>query len=395
MLKNCPDHFSHRFSLNVDKFPSKATDCFSRTILTLALIFGLLLCFLGLYHFFGPALTGIADIEKNLPQTHIKIHTLISPAVFNVILFLVGAGIILTALFKMTRYKIIHFDGDNIRVKKHQIFKQDIIFTEPLYNYAGVRLRVKFYQFGIFNKNKFIIELYHKDSQKIVPLYISTSKRHLRRLWRTYAQKLKMPAITISEKGMVSRNFNDLNRSYAEVVSSWHLPKNFAFAMEKPSYITFKSRKTGEKMIKIRKTFFDAYSFLSAFAIIVFGSLLIYAGSNHDIMEDHVSHNFILVFYAFLMSVILYSLLNLFTKDIIILAHDQIIIFRKIGFLKIRDGVINFKDIKGIDINYTPTADRYFLAIISDKNTIFIGSKLPVEGLRWIRSVIINEIIGN
>lgn len=148
-------------------------------------------------------------------------------------------------------------------------------------------------------------------------------------------------------------------------------------------------------MIKIHKTFFDAYSFLSAFAIIVFGALLIYAGINHNVMENHVSPNLLLMFYAFLLSVILYSLLNLFIKDIIILAHNQIIVFRKIGLLKIRDGIIDLKDIKGIDINYTPTADRYFLAIISDKNTIFIGNKLPVDGLRWIRSVIINEIIGN
>lgn len=395
MCKNNSDHFSHRFTLNIDKLPAQAIDCFSRTILISALFLGLLLCFFGIYYFLSPTLAGIADIEKNLPQTHIKIHTLVSPVIFNALIFLIGSGIVLVSSVKLARYKIIRFDGSNIYVKKHLIFSQDTSFTEPLYNYIGVRLRVKFYQFGIFNKNKFIIELYHKDPSKIVPLYISTSKRHLRRIWRTYAQKLKMPGITISEKGMVSRNFNDLSRPYIEVASQWHLPKNFAYAQEKPAYITFKSRKTGEKMIKIHKTFFDAYSFLSAFAIIVFGALLIYAGINHNVMENHVSPNLLLMFYAFLLSVILYSLLNLFIKDIIILAHNQIIVFRKIGLLKIRDGIIDLKDIKGIDINYTPTADRYFLAIISDKNTIFIGNKLPVDGLRWIRSVIINEIIGN
>lgn len=395
MLKNCPDHFSHRFTLNIEKLPAKATDCFSRSILTLAIIFGLLLCFLGLYHFFSPSITGIADIEKNLPYTHIKVHTLIPPVIFNAILFIIGTGIVLTALFKLTRYKIIHFDGNNINVKTSLIFKQDFAFTEPLYNYTGVRLRVKFYQFGIFNQNKFIIELYHKDPRKTIPLYISTSTRHLRKLWRTYAQKLKMPGITISEKGMVSHNFKDLSRSYAEVVPSWHLPKNFAYAQDKPLYITFKSRSTGEKMIKIRKIFFDAYSFLSAFAIVVFGTLLFYASINYDVIKSHVPFNLLLVFYAFLLSVILYSLLNLIMTDIIIITRSQLIVFRKIGILKIRDGIINLKDIKGLDINYTPTTNRYFMAIVSDKNTMFIGNKLPVKGLRWIRSIIINEIIGN
>ena len=204
-----------------------------------------------------------------------------------------------------------------------------------------------------------------------------------------------MPAITISEKSMVSRNFNDLNKPYAEVISDWHLPKNFAFAQEKPDYITFKSRKTGEKMIKIRKTFFDAYGFLSVFAIVVFGALLIYAGFNHRVIEMHVSGGLLLLLYALPLSIVLYCLLNLIIKDIIILTLDRIIVFRKIWFLKIRDGAIPFKDLKSLDINYTPTSGRYFLAMISDKDTIFVGNKLPVEGLRWIRAVIINEIIGN
>ena len=395
MSNNCPDHFSHRFKLNIDKLPTKAVDCFSRSILLTALICGLLLCFLGLYHFLSPEIAGIADIEKNLPRTHIKVHTLVSPLVFNALLLLIGCGIIAAVLFKLTCYKIIFFDGDNIHVKKHYFFEPDITFSEPLYNYTGVRLRVKFYQFGIFNKNKFIVELYHKDPQKTIPLYISTSKRHLRRIWKTYAQELKMPAITISEKSMVSRNFNDLNKPYAEVISDWHLPKNFAFAQEKPDYITFKSRKTGEKMIKIRKTFFDAYGFLSVFAIVVFGSLLIYAGFNHRVIEMHVSGGLLLLLYALPLSIVLYCLLNLIIKDIIILTLDRIIVFRKIWFLKIRDGAIPFKDLKSLDINYTPTSGRYFLAMISDKDTIFVGNKLPVEGLRWIRAVIINEIIGN
>ena len=390
-----PEHFSHHFIFKIDKLPAKATDCFSRPILLLAALFGLLLCFLGLHDFLTPAITGIADIEKNLPQTHVKIHSFISPELFSVILFLIGGGIILSALFHFCRFKTVYIDDDNVNVTIHQIYKKNITFSEPLYNYTGVRLRVKFYQFGILNRNKFIIELYHKDPQKIVPLYINTSKRHLRRLWRTYAQTLKMPGITISEKGMVSRNFNELNRPYAEVVTDWHLPKNFAFAQEKPPYITFKSRKTGEKMIKINKTFFDAYSFLSIFIIVVFGALLIYAGLNHDVITLHIPSNLLLVLYALLLSFVLYSLLNLLIKDIIILANDRIIVFRKIGLLKIRDGIINLKDIKGIDINYTPTADRYFLAIVSDLNTVFVGNRLPVEGLRWIRAVIINEIIGN
>lgn len=391
-MQQYPDHYSHKFKFDISKLPARGVDRFSRLILSVAALCGAFLCLIGVYQIFHFSLDGVADLESNLPQTHIKIHTFVPPVIFNSLLIILGAGLILNSFIRLLRYKIIFFDGDVFTVKNHPFFGKSYKFSERLYNYSGVRLRVKFYQYGIFNKNKFIIEMYHKDPAKIIPLYISTDKHHIRKLWKEYAQILRMPALTISERGMVSHNFNDLNRSYPEVVAKWHLPKDFAYRQEKPSYISFKSRKSGEKMIKIRKLFFDAYSFLSMFAIAAFGSLLAYAGLNHDILIQHLPYNAVIIFYAFLLAIIIYAFLSLITKDIIVLSKDRIYIFRKIGFLRIRDGVIKFSELKGIDINFTPTSDSYFLAIVSDKGTTVFGNKLPVEGLRWIRGVLVNEI---
>ncbi len=391
-MQQYPDHYSHSFKLDISKLPTRGVDRFSRLILIISALCGALLCLIGLYQIFNFSFNGVADLENNLPRTTIKIHTFVPPIVFNSLLLVLGIGLILNAFIRMLRYKIIFFDGDTVMVKNQPLFSKSYSFSERLYNYSGVRLRVKFYQYGLFNKNKFIIELYHKDPAKTIPLYISTSKHHIRKLWKEYAQILRMPALTISEKGMVSHNFNDLSRSYPEVVAKWHLPKDFAYHQEKPSYISFKSRKSGEKMIKIRKLFFDAYSFLSMFAIAAFGSLLIYAGINHDILIQHLPYDAVIIFYAFLLSVIIYAFLSLISKDIIIISKDHIYLFRKIGFLRVRDGVVKFSELKGIDINFTPTSESYFLAIVSDKGTIIFGNKLPVEGLRWVRGILINEI---
>lgn len=391
-MQQYPDHYSHKFQFDVNKLPARGVDRFSRIILIIAALCGALLCLIGVYQIFHFSLNGIADLENNLPQTHIKIHTFVPPIVFNSLLIVLGSGLIINSFIRALSYKIIFFDGDVFTVKNHPFFGTSYSFSEHLYNYSGVRLRVKFYQYGLLNKNKFIIELYHKDASKIIPLYISTNKHRIRKLWKEYAQILRMPALTISEKGMVSHNFNDLSRSYPEVVAKWHLPKDFAYKQEKPSYISFKSRKSGEKMIKIRKAFFDAYSFLSMFAIAAFGSLLIYAGLNHNILIQHLPYNAIITFYAFLLAVIIYALLSLISKDIIIISKDRIFIFRKIGFLRIRDGIIKFSDLRGIDINFTPTSESYFLAIVSVNGTTIFGNKLPVEGLRWIRGILINEI---
>ena len=395
MSQYYPDHYSYKFKLKLNKLPAKAVDRFSRWILLLAAVCGALLLVLGLYHLLNLSFEGATDIEKTLPQTHIKIHTLVSPTIFAAILVALGSGIMIYSFINSLRYKIIFFDGNTFTVKNQPLFGPSYSFSEPLYNYSGVRLRVKFYQFGIFNKNKFIIELYHKDESKNIPLYINTNKHRIRKLWKYYAQELHMPALTISEKGMVSRNFKELDKPYQEVVSGWHLQKDFSYRFEKPDYITFKSKKSGEKMIKVKKLFFDAYSFLSIFTIIVLGSLLVYALCNHQIIVQHLPYNLALIVYAFILSIIVYSALSLVTRDIIVISKDKLFIFRKIGFVRIRDGVIDFKSIKGLDINFTPTSERYFLAIVADNHTTTFGNKLPVDGLRWIRATLINEIISN
>ena len=130
-------------------------------------------------------------------------------------------------LFFDLRFKKISFDGINLFVKDFPLFGKSHSFTEKLANYAGVRLRLKFCQYGILSKNKFIIELYHRDPKKIVPLYISTNPKNIRHLWKEYAVEFNLPPIHISDKGMVSHSIKDMEKTYAELVKGWHLPKNF------------------------------------------------------------------------------------------------------------------------------------------------------------------------
>ena len=75
-----------------------------------------------------------------------------------------------------------------------------------------MRFRVEFFQFGIVNKNRYIIELLHDDPAKIVPLYISTKDKDIRKIWEYYAKKLKMPAVMSTDEGEVYRSIEDLNK---------------------------------------------------------------------------------------------------------------------------------------------------------------------------------------
>jgi hypothetical protein len=97
-------------------------------------------------------------------------------------------------------------------------------FSEPLENYVGVRLRVLFTQVGLINKNKYVIDLFHYDSNKIIPLYISTINMDIRKIWEAYAKMFKLPALSVGDRGLVQRDFNDLNKSIKELATENKLP---------------------------------------------------------------------------------------------------------------------------------------------------------------------------
>ena len=188
MTLNVNDHYSYNFALKINDTPSRAVDRFSHTLTIVAFVFGFMLFALGIYHFTNSNLSGVADIENQLPKTSIKVHSFISPSVFNFIITSIGMFVMFACFVLFVRYNKIFFDGNYVKVKKRPFLAPIQSFDEPLYNYSGVRLRVKFYQFGILNLNKYIIELYHKDENKIIPLYISLSKKNIRQIWKEYAR---------------------------------------------------------------------------------------------------------------------------------------------------------------------------------------------------------------
>ncbi len=386
------EHYSYRFWLKTDKLPVTAKDRFSYRILFLAFLFGLIFLFVGGYLINAVKLSGTTDFEQTISKTKLALHTFISTEIFSYILAFLGAGILLVTIFLLFRSKKISFDGITFVVHDHPIFGKSHSFSEKLSNYSGVRLRLKFCQYGIINKNKFIIELYHKDHEKIIPLYISTNKKGVRALWRSYALKFALPPIHISEKGMVSHNAHDMGRSYAEVVKGWNLPPNFMVNKNHSQNFVCK-KKLGKKLIKAQRMIIDLYASLNVLVISLFSALLCYAVISQNVILNYVSLKYLLMFYAVLLTLIAYAYLSLISRDILIISDRKIAVFRKILFVSIKEEVIAFEQIKGIDIVYTPTTDRYALNIVTDKHALVVFNKFSPDDLRWIRGFLISEII--
>ena len=383
-----PCHYSHNFILKTNREPAHATDRFSRPILILSFFSGLLFALLG-----GICLLNISP--ENLTNSNTQLFTnvlassaFVAPESLGLLSLCIALGIFYAVFIRFFCHKDITFTGDKFIVTDYRFGHAPHSFEEPLYNYLGVRLRVEFYQFGILTKNKFIIELLHKDPEKTIPLYISMRSRSIRRRWKEYAQFFRMPALKISDKGMVSYNAKNLERSYKLNAKEWHLPKNFFAGWEKPSYIILRTRQSGEKMIKIRNA-------LATLAIILLGSLAVYALMMKDIVLAHIPFYIFATCLCAVAAIIIYSALTLFSSDIIILAKNKIILFKKTLFVRTCRGIIHIPDVKGVDINYVANLDRYCLAVVSNQETLIFGQKMPVKDLRWLRALLINEFVGN
>ena len=392
MTSQFREHYSHNFRIDFNKIQVKATDCMSRLTLFFVFIYGLLFALLGSYLLNLTTASGSADFEALLSKSAFQARRIIPSDVFGISLIVLGIGIMVVCLFFAFRYKTIMIDNGVVTVKDHPIIGKPHSFTEEIRNYSGVRLRLKFCQYGLRSKNKFIIELYHKDSQKIIPLYISIHPKHVRALWKKYAMHFNLPPIHISDRGMVSKSMKDLNRSYPEVVKDWHLPKNF-LVNKTHSADFICQKKDNKQLIQTRRVILDLYSTLNIAVILIFGALLAYTCYSHTIIIRFVWPALVIFFEIALLTGIVYAFLTLITRDILFLTDQTIVVFRKILKFNFRDSVIPISALKGLDIFFTPTTGRYCLALITDKKIVRVFNKLSPDDLRWIKCSIISEII--
>ena len=178
MNYNMPDYFSHKLELKLDKLPAKTSDRTNWRFILPGLIFGALLFFLGTYEFFNGFRQPKSSFDDliGMPDA-LQYQPLINPTFFDIVFILIGLGMIAASITSYIRYKKIIFDGKTVTIGFRPVLGEKVIIRENFKNYQGVRFRIEFFQFGFINKNKYIIELYHKDPSRIIPLYISTSEK--------------------------------------------------------------------------------------------------------------------------------------------------------------------------------------------------------------------------
>lgn len=373
-------HFSHFFSLNLDKLPTKNSDRIALRILYPGILFGLLLALLGLFDLTSSYFP-LDDGALELPQ--VAVDGWFASWFFDGAIFVIGCGIVFKLFSSYLCYRKIFFDGKNITIVDRVLGGKKISYKEKLDNYEGVQLRIEFFQFGFWNRNRYIIELRHKNIHKIAPLYISLNGRNIRSIWKDYAKRLNLPALMFRHGELLKINTEDLDKPLLALAQEGKITSSFDINLPLPKDIVL-VRKRDKKILKVRHILWDAYNFiLFSFLLVLWGSLL-WGGLTQFINLT-----------SFLIMAVLLSWLSLlhFRRDKIALKKNKIVIVHKFPFLNFKNDELLKKDIEAIDVVQNPATGRYFLSIFSNSKMVIFGKKLSLEDLNWVRAFLIHDII--
>lgn len=382
MLVHVPDHFSSHLKFDLKKLPATVVDRSSPFKAFAGFAFGLLLLGLGIFELFS-FLNAEGTVETSL----------LTVEFFAFITILIGLGLIAGSVLSFSRYKRICFDGKDFTITYAPSFGVRHRITEPLDNYTGVRLRVLFIQTGLFNRNRYIIDLYHRDSDKIIPLHISTNNKNIRRIWENYARMFKLPALSVGDRGLVQREYTDLDKSLQDLAANGKLPFIASGKFPAPETLNIEEKKD-KTIIRPVGVYWDIFSSLFLF-IAISAIFVLLTGSVYLTIRGTAVPLKYWATGAILLFVVVYYLLRLFRSYQLEIYADKVLVAETQFGKTQKQDCVPAEKIENIELSYNPTIDRYSLAVISDDKIITFGGRLPVNDLLWLKDFVIRKLIGN
>ena len=392
MTYSAPDHYSYDFKFDIERLPATQKDRLPSRLAVCGIIFGFFLFLLGIWEFsmyFWGENSGMFDFE--LPQQDIAESLKFQRLTFDAMLIGLGIIVLIISIVSLYRFKEIFYDGENIKIIHKSPFSNGHTETEYLYNYLGILLKVEYFQLGLINRNRYIIELYHKDKNKRVPLYMSTSDKDIRKIWEYYSARMHLPALFMTDHGLISRNQNELKKTLRDMAKKW---KDSPLDHDEPAPASLSVTNDADKIVvKENRLFFDVYSILSILGILALSALVVYAIINYPFISGIVGNTGFIITSVLFSAIICFTLLTILSKDFLVIDKENILLGHSIPFLHIDAQSLSKDEIQAVDIGHNPTTGRYYLTVISRDKTIIFGKNMPIDDLRWIRSFVIRETV--
>ena len=145
-------------------------------------------------------------------------------------------------------------------------------------------------------------------------------------------------------------------------------------------------------VLKVRKIVWDIYDIVAWVAIIITSCASVFVWFNLDAFTGILSSTlYILSFIAFV--IVMVSVQILFRKEKLVIKKHKIVNTHKYMLFSTKHNEMMKKDVESVEVSENPLTGRYYVSIVSDKNTITFGAKMPIKDLQWIKRFLIHEII--
>lgn len=386
-----PNHFSHKLEFDLNRLPARISDRTRWQFMLPGLVFGALLFVLGLFEMLSGFEYTNANVAEIIPQSDVSQYKpFLSPEIYDIVFMLIGLGMMTAAVFSYIRYRKFIFDGKTMIIGDRPAIGKKRIVQENIKNYLGVRFRIEQFQTGFINGNRYIVELYHKNPERIVPLYISTSPKNVRRLWKEYSRYFELPALINTDEGLIARDIKNLDKSVKEMAKLGYVTDDYDSYADLPASLQYARKK--DKIVIKRQNVWDIYNVMGWFGIAIVAAVLAVATFQ---IKDGLETNSYTFYFLYSAAILLLAaaLLLMFRKEKLVLKKNKIVHTHKYMTYSTKHNEIFKDDIESIDVTQNPASGRYFVSIISEDRTITFGAKLPIEDLRWIKTFLIHEVI--
>lgn len=207
MRYNKVEHFSYNYAFNLDEKEPRKTDRSPIYVILPGMFFASILMFLGGYDLINGFKSSYSVFDDLIPYG-VSYISMSSPIFFNISIIILGFGIIISLIFSYIRYRKFYINEKQIEITHRPAIGDKIVIYADLDEYEAIRYRTSLFHYGLFYRRKHIIELYHKEISKIIPLYISSNK-NISKTIKEYAEKLNKPIITMTENGQTTETLTE------------------------------------------------------------------------------------------------------------------------------------------------------------------------------------------
>lgn len=298
------------------------------------------------------------------------------------------AGFLFFAFRKRRR---ITFDSFTVTVERMGIFGSRA-WTLPYSDFDGVLHRDVTKTVLLATVRLKVIELYHRDPDKTVPLYVQESTEAPREKWKAYAERLKLPALTDSGDDAEPKSMEETLQAIRDIVSAKDdAPETFDIAAPPKGLAIVPDTIDGDTAEQVAITagrMLKAVYIMLATSLILLITVFLYLGDFDKWFADP-PWTLIGILVFFLLAPLIVWLIDRSQKRGVVVSRTRLVVTDKGQASAAARRMFRLREIEEVRIKSLVKGSGKALVIADRSEQTEIGHGLSDESLEWLRDYIL------